>query len=553
MKKISILFTLLIFLSQAILAQNVGVGTTTPNANAILDVSSTNKGLLLPRLADTNAITGAKPAGLMIYSNADNQIYFYNGSYWQKSAAQSATDLWYVKNDSVNYTKSKYVGINSSINEIQPQANLQVNGSILAQQSTTQSSASPTVAQTATMNNSNSSTVQVLGLDTDSVLRVFDPGGSNNNYSDNMEGNITIPFNSNTIGYQLSFDTSDFGLGIGDTLWINYFRKITNTSISPSELFVTGPYLNLKFRSNADGNINKGFAITIRRLYDAFETYPSLDVVGNTFYFNPSNGALRAGSINSTIIGDYSTAIGYQNIAEGNYSTAVGNGTSARGKSSTAMGSSSQASGDYSTAMGDFSMAKGIGSTAMGVSTMAYGNHSTAMGVETITTASGSLSIGRNNNPIVSSGSNYFLPTDPLFIIGNGQSRDSRRNAMVVYNSGNTEINGFTRLGKANEAAPAIKTKKIIGYSTPTSANPNTFTFVPHGLTASKILSVSVLVDVIGGYQFLPHSTQTGYLYTLNIDPTGGGSPNIAVGVKSAAESGTVMGRPIKIFITYEE
>ena len=65
-------------------AQNVGIGTDTPNGNAILDVSSTNKGLLLPRLADTNAINGAKPAGLMIFSNADNQIYFYNGSFWQR-------------------------------------------------------------------------------------------------------------------------------------------------------------------------------------------------------------------------------------------------------------------------------------------------------------------------------------------------------------------------------------------------------------------------------------------------------------------------------------
>ena len=32
--------------------QNVGIGTTTPNANAILDLSSSNKGLLIPRLSN---------------------------------------------------------------------------------------------------------------------------------------------------------------------------------------------------------------------------------------------------------------------------------------------------------------------------------------------------------------------------------------------------------------------------------------------------------------------------------------------------------------------
>ena len=87
----------------------------------------------------------------------------------------------------------------------------------------------------------------------------------------------------------------------------------------------------------------------------------------------------------------------------------------------------------------------------------------------------------------------------------------------------------------------------------PTSANPNTFTYVPHGLLASKILSISVLINASGNYEILPQSTQAGYTYSVNTDPSGGGQANIAVGVKSAAESSSVMGRPIKIFITYEE
>jgi len=37
-----------LFLGSAIKAQNVGIGTTTPNANAALEIKSNNKGVLMP-------------------------------------------------------------------------------------------------------------------------------------------------------------------------------------------------------------------------------------------------------------------------------------------------------------------------------------------------------------------------------------------------------------------------------------------------------------------------------------------------------------------------
>jgi len=49
-------------------AQNVGIGTPTPNAKAALEISATDKGLLVPRLtaAQRTAIT-SPPQGLMVY------------------------------------------------------------------------------------------------------------------------------------------------------------------------------------------------------------------------------------------------------------------------------------------------------------------------------------------------------------------------------------------------------------------------------------------------------------------------------------------------------
>jgi hypothetical protein len=62
---------------------NVGVGTTTPNASAMLDVSSTTKGFAPPRMTTTQRDAIASPmAGLMLYNTTDNKLQCYNGTIW---------------------------------------------------------------------------------------------------------------------------------------------------------------------------------------------------------------------------------------------------------------------------------------------------------------------------------------------------------------------------------------------------------------------------------------------------------------------------------------
>jgi hypothetical protein len=53
----------LVCLMGAILAQNVGIGTSTPDPSARLDVSDNQRGILIPRLttAERNAITNPRP------------------------------------------------------------------------------------------------------------------------------------------------------------------------------------------------------------------------------------------------------------------------------------------------------------------------------------------------------------------------------------------------------------------------------------------------------------------------------------------------------------
>jgi len=69
----------------------VGIGTTTPSADAILDLESNDKGLLIPRvniedLSTIAPITGGSTPGLMVFN--ENEVtgpgfFYWNGSVWQ--------------------------------------------------------------------------------------------------------------------------------------------------------------------------------------------------------------------------------------------------------------------------------------------------------------------------------------------------------------------------------------------------------------------------------------------------------------------------------------
>ena len=108
MKPTNILFTLILVLATSLASHaQVGIGTSSPNATAELDVSSTTKGFLPPRMtaAQRNAI--ATPAqGLMIYCTncgANGEAQLYNGTAWVNLVGGAAADT-FVCGDNVTFT-----------------------------------------------------------------------------------------------------------------------------------------------------------------------------------------------------------------------------------------------------------------------------------------------------------------------------------------------------------------------------------------------------------------------------------------------------------------
>ena len=121
------LFVLLLFLTliKTSTAQNVGIGTTTPNSSAQLEIASTNKGLLLPRMSSFNRALIINPAnGLLVYDTTQNRLYQYqdgswrfliNNSYWSQSTTRNFV-----------YNSSDSIGIGTTT----PSQRLDVNGNI---------------------------------------------------------------------------------------------------------------------------------------------------------------------------------------------------------------------------------------------------------------------------------------------------------------------------------------------------------------------------------------------------------------------------------------
>ena len=140
------------------------------------------------------------------------------------------------------------------------------------------------------------------------------------------------------------------------------------------------------------------------------------------------NSSISMG-FNTTSSGSYSSALGYETAASGLYSTAIGSNTVASNNSSTAMGRNTEASGDYSTAMGN--------------NTEAFGQNSTAMGYNTVANSFNQTTVGSFNTFGINN-SNSWVPTDPIFVVGNGQSTSTRSNALTILKNGHVGIGSFS-------------------------------------------------------------------------------------------------------------
>lgn len=90
-------------------SQSVGIGTLTPDNNAILDIKSNTKGMLIPRTSTVSRLAIVNPAkGLMLYDTITGSFWFHNGVAW--SEISQSGNVWGLTGNSGTNPANHFVG-----------------------------------------------------------------------------------------------------------------------------------------------------------------------------------------------------------------------------------------------------------------------------------------------------------------------------------------------------------------------------------------------------------------------------------------------------------
>ncbi len=357
---------------------SVGIGTTSPNSTSIMDLTSTSKGILIPRMTQTQRNAISSPAtGLLIYQTDNTPgFYYYTGSSWSSvssggtiigSGTSGYVTFWNGTNsvtgnsnlywDATNYR----LGINTS----SPQAPLQVNGRVY-------------------QDNLNFSTF--FGYQ----------AGQNQDGTGNR--NIAMGYNA-----LQNLTSGAHNTALGTDAGKNLTTASYNTAVGSGALFTTSTaYWNSAFGfsslyDNSTGSFNSAFgcgSLNKNTSGNGNSAFGYISLSNNTT--GNSNSAFGYYSLRSNITGHYNIAIGYQ--AGDNR---LG-GQNTRSIQSVYLGANTVAYQDQDT-----------NEIVIGYNAIGFGSNTVVLGNSAITNTylRGTVAIGNTN------------PTTNLDVNGNGRFR----------------------------------------------------------------------------------------------------------------------------------
>jgi len=415
---------LFMFLSTLLNAQNVAITDDngyTADESAMLDVKSTTKGLLVPRLTTNQRISIANPAqGLLVFDTDLNEFYFRQDTTWYNLTHGTPSGLWGQDGSMVFLNDTTFqLGIGTKT----PAGKFEVKSD-------------PSITQEEPI-------FGVVNNNGDTVFAVYQ-GGVRINVDDSPS-----KVSGNKGGFAVGGFSQAKGGPIGEYMWVTpdsvriYIEESDGSKATGSKGgFAVGGFspaknsLTYEYMRVCDDSIRMwidesgpdkatgskgGFAVGgFSDAKGVTNDYLNISGADSSEVINPSEPrilwypikeAFMAGQVlvqDPDSVGSYSWASGYESKAVGNYSQALGNSARSFGTNSTAIGNFADARGSNSYAFGDEALATGTGSYAFGsvgrdtsgVSTgnptLAAGDYSMAIGLGAATTRSGALALGVN-------------------------------------------------------------------------------------------------------------------------------------------------------------
>jgi hypothetical protein len=115
MKKIYSIIILFLALQSGFSQVAITNDASLPDGSAMLDIKSTDKGILIPRMTTSQRTGISSPdAGLLIYDSDQNHFFYFDGTVWVQlvSSSLSIDDL----TDASSDQKSLFFGVNAGIN-----------------------------------------------------------------------------------------------------------------------------------------------------------------------------------------------------------------------------------------------------------------------------------------------------------------------------------------------------------------------------------------------------------------------------------------------------
>ena len=432
---------------------SVSIGSATPPVSALLNLTSTTKGLLQPRMTTVERDAISSPAeGLRIYNTTTKKENFYNGTIWVE-----------IQNDAVNGTLNKIAKFTPNGTVIGNSAISDDGSSVLIQEPTfiTGTSATDSPLGTELLTSSNWTSTGWTGNfaagftnDTSNTLPLSNTiAASVNSYYQ-----ITYTITGRSAGYvDISFggeskvqvtSSGAFGPKASTTgnLTITPDTNFDGTIVlSIKQINASSPLLSLTNSTN-NGNLLQARVATgdLRSVAIGYDSGRRITTGNFNSFVGYSAGANVTTGTNNTLVGyntgnvlststantivgagagqvstaSYNTFLGaYSGLSniDGGSNTFVGynsGGTSTTGSYNSFFGSSagSQSTGGYNTGIGDESLARmssgGNGNTALGSQSGRYYGAPASFGLES---ATNSLFLGYRSRPLLNAQTNQIV------------------------------------------------------------------------------------------------------------------------------------------------